>query len=715
MIIRFLAIAIASSCALAQPPLERTCFQSYAPYSPALDIGSDLAIVYGVDATFNDRVRVWREKGYNVGMMTGISWGAYDAYYGTGDAFKKAEVQTRKDGSLYMHGGGVGYNVPTDAYVEFIKQYIAPAVDAGVTGIFMEEPEFWANTGWSEAFKKLWQERYGEAWVEPDSSVDAQYKASRLKYELYFDALKKVFAFAKGRAKAQGRTIDCIVPTHSMINYAQWRIVSPESHLIDIPELDGYVAQVWTGTARSHNRYQGVAKERTFETAYLEFGQMTAMVKPTGKKVWFLADPVEDNPNHSWNDYKKNYECTIAASLMWPEVSRYEVMPWPDRIFQGTYPKIDMDAKSGTREGIPAEYATELLTVINALNDMEQPQVVRKPGDIGIVVSDTLMFQRANPSPSDPTLANFYGLALPLLKAGVTVHMLQLENTLQANCFDGFKILLLTYEGQKPLKPEYHDALASWTKSGGALILVDDGMDPYHHVREWWNDNAKNNNKAYDDLLHRLGATPTNDVQKIGAGYFRHVASSPSTWTGESDGERHVRDAVNEIAAKIGMGLEYGNNIRVDRGPYVIAAVMNESVSEEPLLLKGTYIDLFDAELPVLQEKKVEPDQRAFLYNVEWAWKTAPSGCKVLAAAARIRSESYVAKSSAGTARFTFLARGPLGTSARARVLLPAEPISVECTLPGGDVSRQWDGTSSTLLLSFPNVAADVRFTIELP
>ena len=71
------------------------------------------------------------------------------------------------------------------------------------------------------------------------------------------------------------------------------------------------------------------------------------MVRPTGRKVWFLADPVEDNPNRSWNDYKRNYECTLTASLFWPEVSRYEVMPWPDRIFQGKYPKKDLDSAGG--------------------------------------------------------------------------------------------------------------------------------------------------------------------------------------------------------------------------------------------------------------------------------------------------------------------------------------------------------------------------------
>src|SRR6478609_406923 len=97
-----------------------------------------------------------------------------------------------------------------------------------------------------------------------------------------------------GRAeygKTNHRTIRCYVPTHSQINYAHWRIVSPESSLIDVG-ADGYIAQVWTGTARTPNVYEGRRKERTFETAFLEYGAMMNVVRAGGGTVWFLNDPV---------------------------------------------------------------------------------------------------------------------------------------------------------------------------------------------------------------------------------------------------------------------------------------------------------------------------------------------------------------------------------------------------------------------------------------
>src|SRR5262249_8308676 len=153
------------------------------------------------------------------------------------------------------------------------------------------------------------------------------------------NALSQVFKFAKQRAKEQGREIECCVATHSLINYAHWHIVSPESHTFNIPEADGVIAQVWTGTARTPTRYRGEMKERSFEAAYFEYGQAWAMCRASGKKVWFLHDPIEDNPNHTWADYKFNYEACVAASLLWSGVYRYEIAPWPDRVFNGKYPK----------------------------------------------------------------------------------------------------------------------------------------------------------------------------------------------------------------------------------------------------------------------------------------------------------------------------------------------------------------------------------------
>ncbi|NIA15467.1 MAG: hypothetical protein GWP08_15495 [Nitrospiraceae bacterium] len=709
-----LAVLIAPCAIRAQePPRDFTCFQSGSPYAPDIDIASDLAITYGVGHDFAERVAQWKRHGYNVSLMTGIAWGGYGAYYGSGDDFKRDEVQTDKSGKLFMHGNSttVGYNVPSPEYVQFIKDYIDPALDCDILGVYLEEPEFWANTGWSESFKKEWQRFYGEPWQAPDSSPDAQYRASKLKYELYFNALKEVFAHIDKRAAERGVSIECHVPTHSLINYAQWRIVSPESHLIDIPQLDGYIAQVWTGTARSRNMYRGVGKERTFETAYLEYGQMLGMVRPTGKKVWFLADPIEDNPNYDWADYKVNYECTLVASLLWPEVSRYEVMPWPGRIFRGKYPRYK-GAAPDDRVAVPAEYSTQLLTVINALNHMEQSDVKRDTGSqgVGVIVSDTLMFQRSAPEPSDAALGSFYALSLPLVKHGIPGEVVQLENAVHPNCFKPYRVLLLTYEGQKPLRPEYHAALAQWVREGGGLIYVGDGSDPYHDVREWWNAQGTEEAKAYDDLFERLGVTEDARTapQAIGKGFVRVLEERPRDMQREEDGAEKVIGLVREMFAAQGQTLETQNYLRIQRGPYVIAAVLDESVSDQPLTLTGNYVDLFDARLPVVVSKTLNPNERALLYDLDWGRGKDMPVAKVVAAATRVRDERVEQSA------FTFTTRGPVDTHARVRILLPGKPASVAAE-PSVPFEHVWDADSSTLLLSFDNKAEDIKFELALP
>ena len=69
------------------------------------------------------------------------------------------------------------------------------------------------------------------------------------------------------------------------------------------------------------------------------------MTAPLGRKMYFLTDPIEDRAK-DWTDYKINYQATFAAQLMYSDVDTYEVMPWPDRIYQGLYDIAGTDKSS---------------------------------------------------------------------------------------------------------------------------------------------------------------------------------------------------------------------------------------------------------------------------------------------------------------------------------------------------------------------------------
>ncbi len=309
----------------------------FAPWNPpSVDLQSDAAIVYGADDTFAQRLNLLKAQGYQPEFMTGAAWGAYGDYLnGNFDGHKHMDdAQIRRDGSHVMHDPAGPYYVPSPSYREFLKTRIAKAIDAGATAIYLEEPEFWAFSGYEESFKQEYKKFYHEDWQPPHESVDARFRVDHLKYILYRDTLDQCFAFAKDYATSKHTSVRCYVATHSLISYAQIQMVSPMSSLMDLKDCDGYIAQVWTGTARHPNTYAGITKERTFETGYFEYAQMVSMVRPTGRVCYLLNDPVEDDPNYGWSDYEANYKRTLVASLMQSESNHFELAPWPNRVFE---------------------------------------------------------------------------------------------------------------------------------------------------------------------------------------------------------------------------------------------------------------------------------------------------------------------------------------------------------------------------------------------
>ena len=155
--------------------LERTCFQTGAPWSEKGNLRSDVTLVYGIDASLPQRIQTWRDHGYRIHVMTGVSWGQYQDYlYGRFDGINhEDEAQAVSDGRKSSHGGDVYYMCPSTNYGKFLCSGIQRALDAGAEAIHLEEPEFWVNASYGEGFKREWQSYYGEPWQDVRSSVDA--------------------------------------------------------------------------------------------------------------------------------------------------------------------------------------------------------------------------------------------------------------------------------------------------------------------------------------------------------------------------------------------------------------------------------------------------------------------------------------------------------------------------------------------------------------
>jgi len=527
--------------------------------------------------------------------------------------------------------------------------------------------------------------------------------------------LQQVFDHVQDYNHRTGRQVRCYVPTHSLLNYAHWRIVSPESSLARLKGCDGYIAQVWTGTSRTPNMFRGERRERTFETAFLEYGAMMNLVRGTGRRVWFLNDPVEDNPDHDWTDYRVNWESTMVASLLQPDVWQFEVAPWPERVFGGRYPSR---SKPGEREPMPPEYATEVQTVINALNDMNQRRVEWDCGTtgIGLVISDSLMFQRGEPEPSDPHLSNVYGLALPLLKRGMPITPVQLENLTLPDYLKEFRVLLLTYHGMKPLSAEVHQALAAWVKGGGVLVVCDDDTDPYNAVREWWNSDGRQYRTPREDLFVQLGmrSEPAGtkgggapgagkSLTKVGKGGVIWMHENPAGLAKTTEGDTRLAATVKRAAARAGLKWRETNYLLLRRGPYVLAAGLDESVAGEIKTLRGRFVNLFDPELRVQRTVSLVPGARLFLLDLD-AMRGSQS--QVLASACKALPTKQ------GEHSLSIAVEGVINTPAVVLLRAATAPRSVKL---GGQALEnfQYDREDKLLWLRFTNEAKARELAVE--
>ena len=322
-----------------------------------LQLRSDVAICYGDRVeSLAERIAQWKDQGYIAHLMTGVSWGQYQDYlYGRFDGVKHVdEAQTDRLGKVISHGGDVYYMSPGENYGKFLCQGVKRAMDAGAMAIHLEEPEFWVRGGYSEGFKREWKAHYHEDWIPPHSSPDAQYRASQLKYYLYRRALKQVFDFVKAE-NAQDRPAGQVLRADAQPD--QLRPLADRQPRVELdrgrrrrlhrPGLDrdcAHAQRLRGRPARADLRDRVPRIRRDDERR----------ARRAAGHVWFLNDPIEDNPDHSWDDYATNWESTLTASLLWPQVWRYEVMPWPERIFHGKYPTVD-SAKRKRGEAVVRE------------------------------------------------------------------------------------------------------------------------------------------------------------------------------------------------------------------------------------------------------------------------------------------------------------------------------------------------------------------------
>src|SRR5262249_744908 len=156
---------------------------------------------------------------------------------------------------------------------------------------------------------------------------------------------------------------------------------------------------------------------------------------------------------------------------------------------------------------------------------------------------------------------------------------------------------------------------------GGVLIFLGEDSDPYNRVRAWWNDPAKG--MAYgsprEHLFAQLGlpGDAPSGTHTTGKGILLFDHRSPAALTYDRDDADQLRALVRSACEDVGMKCRETNYLVLRRGPYVVAAGLDESLDDPPHLLQGHFLDLFDAHLPILELVSLTPGSRRFLLDLD--------------------------------------------------------------------------------------------------
>ena len=623
------------------PGTVRTNFQAAARYDGGIDIRADGVMVYlltpeGLADTFNS----WKGRGYTLECMTYYTRDI--SYYIAGKYDGQTHydiVQTKKDGSYFQHTPGTYYTLPSPGFCDFLFSMIKTALDLGAETIVIEEPEIFRGAEYGAYFKQYWRACYGEDWKNPASSPAARYKSELLKKRMLEEGITDI----AGKIKAYKPGTKVMIAAHSTLSYNAIGILTDNHALYNLPCVDGYIAQVWSDTARNSMPYEGGRTVRVFQSAFLEYSSMANIRRPGDAKALFaLADPKSDDPNFTWADYAYWYKETVAAQFMMPSIRNFEIVPWPDRGFAEA----------------PAAYKTTQLSVFNALKDIYDKPLTLEGGspNVTVLLSDSLSwFENAKSSDS------FYGMTLPLIEKGIPVNILPIENLVSADALAGTDVLLLSYDFMKPLEEGYHSVIADWVKAGGALVYLG-GADQNNSLDAWWN--AKGYQTPQMDLFAKLGAgikinsekrlwrnilpywlpslrcgqgwgwmkvpfwSNVSAVKPEGARALYKLLWNTVAWEKDAGqgtviglglepyalsrrgGAKLLRSLVNYAAGKCGAVYGESNLLTGTRGRYVMAHAL-----DRPGTLSGQFIDLFDPRLSVLSQKEIAPHSSAFLYN----------------------------------------------------------------------------------------------------
>ncbi len=467
-----------------------TIFQTGSNYTPGEELNTNTVMVFCNDASgyTESRLNSWEKADYaSLGFMTALGRDTA-SYYVSGKYDGETHydiIQKDISNADVNHSAGTPYVVPTIGFCDYLVDMMRLACERDYKYIFLEEPDFWEKSGYSEAFKNEWLDYFGTEWEDPASSYKAAYMSAELKAYI----MTRAYEHIGTELKKDYPEVELFVCTHSSASYSyNTPIISNNYEILNSPVVDGLVAQAWSNTSNVTLTVAGVTGKMPFQFSYMEYSELINLAKLNGKKVFTLADPLADGVATE-DEIRPIYEENIIAQFINPDIDAFEVMPWPSRAF------VDV---SGWYKALQEN-------IIKISGELAKLSTTAKSGSTGI---GCLMSYTAAVN-SESSMPAFTSLCISLINRGVPVNVLTLEGLSDPAYLDGIHTLIVSYDHIKPITSTYNKTISDWVKNGGSLIYIG-GYNEHQEAGLWWKDAGFASPEAH--LFSELGlsVTPAN-------------------------------------------------------------------------------------------------------------------------------------------------------------------------------------------------------------
>ena len=231
------------------------------------------------------------------------------------------------------------------------------------------------------------------------------------------------------------------------------------------------------------------------------------------------------------------------------------------------------------------------------------------------------------------------------------------------------------------------------------LVFCDDDADPFQQQ-------CANGGTATDSITPRRASifsrkwvTILTRIRARGnsaRGGVIWLRQNPVELARSATGDSKLMEAVKEAAEWAKLKWRETNYLLLRRGPYLIAAGLEESISAEPKELRGHFVNLFDAALHAQTVISIHPGERFFLRDLD---SLPTGGPQVLASACKTLKTDETSNS------LSLAVEGVARTPAIILLRTPSPPVSV--TLDGQPLHTVTYSEADKLLrISFTNTAA---------